>query len=386
MEQQHPDPFQVLGVSRDSTKAQIKSAYYKLALKHHPDKVNGNAAEKKAAAERFASISHAYEALTNPNVTTAQNPDASTQHGCQHSGYYDPPAAFGSACSPFFGADPFMSGIFHDPGSLFFGRGGSGDFGRRFGGDGLLFNTSFHFTDPFELFEQTFGGLRGDSISMSSSKRIHNDPMAAMMSSMMGGGGTSGGMGSTMSGGEGGVFFQSFRSTADGGGTGMVHMNSTSTRTEYDPSTGETKRITNTTKTINGEKTNRVETTIVYPDGRQETTVQENRDVPRMNALPPTDPMNQLEHRGDQQKWQRSNYVRDNQGQEQFNTDTCLSEKKAKRNVHFGGTASRKVRAEHPQSAKDDDDNNKSNVNCFLSSCGSFCRRRRRNKRIKHSS
>lgn len=43
--------------------ATIKRSYRKLALKLHPDKVQGSEDEKKAAAEKFAEVSHAYEVL-----------------------------------------------------------------------------------------------------------------------------------------------------------------------------------------------------------------------------------------------------------------------------------------------------------------------------------
>jgi len=49
--------------SRNATADEIKKAYRKLAMKHHPDKAKG---DKKPAEEKFKQISEAYAVLSNP--------------------------------------------------------------------------------------------------------------------------------------------------------------------------------------------------------------------------------------------------------------------------------------------------------------------------------
>lgn len=56
------DPYDVLGVSRNATAEEIKSAYRKLARQHHPD-VNPN---DPSAEEKFKEIGQAYAVLGDP--------------------------------------------------------------------------------------------------------------------------------------------------------------------------------------------------------------------------------------------------------------------------------------------------------------------------------
>ena len=51
-------PYEVLGVARDASQAEIKKAYRKLSLQYHPDK---NRAE--GAKEKFVEVAGAYEIL-----------------------------------------------------------------------------------------------------------------------------------------------------------------------------------------------------------------------------------------------------------------------------------------------------------------------------------
>jgi len=105
------DYYQTLGVSRDATEAEIKSAYRKLAMRYHPDRNPGD----KAAEEEFKKINEAYSCLSNG----------------QKRANYD---RFGTA----------------EPGA------GMGGFGAGFGG------FSADFTDVFDnIFGDFFGGFPG---------------------------------------------------------------------------------------------------------------------------------------------------------------------------------------------------------------------------------
>ncbi|MCU0363875.1 MAG: DnaJ domain-containing protein, partial [Bacteroidales bacterium] len=55
------DYYEVLGVSKQASKEEIKKAYRKQALKYHPDKNPGD----KKSEELFKEAAEAYEVLSN---------------------------------------------------------------------------------------------------------------------------------------------------------------------------------------------------------------------------------------------------------------------------------------------------------------------------------
>lgn len=62
------DYYKVLGVARDADERQIKSAYRKLTVQHHPDKAHKKGITKEEAEKKMASINEAYEVLSNPEL------------------------------------------------------------------------------------------------------------------------------------------------------------------------------------------------------------------------------------------------------------------------------------------------------------------------------
>ena len=68
------DYYEVLGVAKTASEDEIKKAYRKLAMKHHPDRNQGEAS--KGAEEKFKEAKEAYEMLSD-----AQKRAAYDQHG-----------------------------------------------------------------------------------------------------------------------------------------------------------------------------------------------------------------------------------------------------------------------------------------------------------------
>lgn len=79
------DYYEVLGVSREASPEEIKRAYRKGALKHHPDNVKG---EKKAEAEKaFKELAEAYEVLSDS--VKRQRYDRYGHEGLRGAGLHD---------------------------------------------------------------------------------------------------------------------------------------------------------------------------------------------------------------------------------------------------------------------------------------------------------
>lgn len=98
------DYYEVLGVSREASESEIKSAYKKLAFKYHPDRNQGS----KEAEEKFKEASEAYEVLSNPSKRSIYDKyghSGLTGHGYSQ-GFEDISdifSAFGSIFEDFFG-------------------------------------------------------------------------------------------------------------------------------------------------------------------------------------------------------------------------------------------------------------------------------------------
>lgn len=100
------DPYQVLGVSRDASDEEIKSAYRRLAKKYHPDMNPGDA----EAARKMNEINAAYDQIKNPQKAQEEfrREQAQQQRSGQYGGGYGSP--FGDSENPFGGyGDPFSA-------------------------------------------------------------------------------------------------------------------------------------------------------------------------------------------------------------------------------------------------------------------------------------
>src|SRR6201996_9212340 len=129
------DYYEVLGVSREATDQELKSAYRKQALKYHPDRNPGD----HASEEKFKEASEAYQVLCDPDKRAAYDRYGHAGLGAQG-----------------FGAGPFAGGV--DLGDIFgdlfgemFSMGGSTRGGSRGSrqqrGDDLRFDLTIDFED-----------------------------------------------------------------------------------------------------------------------------------------------------------------------------------------------------------------------------------------------
>ncbi len=129
------DYYDILGVNRNASPAELKQAYRRLALRWHPDRN-----KSPEATEKFKEINQAYEVLSDPKKREAYD-----QFG--HAAFEAGAAGFGG-----FEGGPFTRTYRQGPFTYTYTHVGGGspfeDLGFDFGG----------FSDPFEVFESFFGG------------------------------------------------------------------------------------------------------------------------------------------------------------------------------------------------------------------------------------
>ena len=112
------DYYEVLGLQKGASEADIKKAFRKMAMKYHPDKNPGD----KEAEENFKEVNEAYSILSDPDKKSKYD-----RFG--HAGV-DPNAGFGGGGAGFGGG---MDDIFDIFGNMFGGGFGGGQSRRRNG-------------------------------------------------------------------------------------------------------------------------------------------------------------------------------------------------------------------------------------------------------------
>jgi DnaJ-class molecular chaperone len=119
------DYYEVLGVSKSASPEELKKAYRKLAMEFHPDRNKSKEAESK-----FKEINSAYEVLSDPQKKQTYDSVGHTAYEGGGAGAGGPFGGQGGQYGPF-------TYSYNTSGSPFEGTG---------------------FSDPFDIFEQFFGG------------------------------------------------------------------------------------------------------------------------------------------------------------------------------------------------------------------------------------
>lgn len=145
------DYYEVLGVEKNATKAQIKKAYHKLALKYHPDRNSGN----EEAEAKFKEAADAYAVLGNDEKRAQYDQFGHVGEGFGAGGGFNNVEDIFSAFSEIFGG----SSVFGD----FFGGGSTRTRARGRRGASLRCAIELDFTAPVDPTEKTISIRRNEA-------------------------------------------------------------------------------------------------------------------------------------------------------------------------------------------------------------------------------
>ncbi|GAX22205.1 hypothetical protein FisN_19Lh269 [Fistulifera solaris] len=254
------DPYQILGVSHTATAAEIRTAYRRLALQHHPDK-QPTVQDKERVTPLFVKISNAYEVLSDPEERARYDHRQQQQQQQTVSSLSD-------NHHPFAFHDPFQ--LFEElfpsqltPGSLLF---------PSFGG---MRSTTMFGMNPMGGLNMGMNNyaMGGMGMGMHSWGGLYGDPFL-------------GGLGGMMSQPSLGTNFLSPTTRMNGDGMSM----GTSTMTSFTRSDGTSSvSVATTTRIVNGQRETRTERIIRHPDGTTERIVETPQtEHPRIES-PPSD-------------------------------------------------------------------------------------------------
>ena len=140
------DYYEVLGIAKNASEDDIKKAYRKMAMKHHPDRNQGDGA--KAAEEKFKEAKEAYEMLSD-----AQKRQAYDQFG--HAGVDPNAGGFRGGPEGFGGGGGAFAEAFGDIFGDIFGQGGQG--GGRRGGQQVYRGADLSYAMEITLEEAALG-------------------------------------------------------------------------------------------------------------------------------------------------------------------------------------------------------------------------------------
>ena len=141
------DYYDILGVPRNASEDDIKKSYRKMAMKHHPDRNQGDTAKK--AEEQFKEAKEAYEMLSDPKKRAAYDqyghagvdPNMGARHG-------------GPGGEGFGGFAEAFGDIFGD---IFGGAGGAAAGGQRRGGQQVYRGSDLSYAMEITLEEAAQG-------------------------------------------------------------------------------------------------------------------------------------------------------------------------------------------------------------------------------------